>query len=400
MTRAKDLIFRLFGDVGADTIQKTWAQIEYTGYCCIRMLSPASGIVAVTPEGVDDVTLDCGSRRELHQVKCRDESQLPWTIAEVLPILCGQYHRRKAFNEPCEFHFVSDHVSDSKTQYRPGISYGPLSRLRYLLDILHAGQKLTVPESTEFQELEKDIVSRIVELMHAEHNEIVNEGLACELLKNTWIETDSIHIRNKPPHDELSSVLVQSFPGQMPCTIPQLARTYERILLLIIGKIIKENEFEARTLRRQDILDCRSGAISPEYGLPDLDQLPGNSTAEKKALYAGFDVTELPVFVLQMMRANEKRRGFEMIGLTEEIRDLYLDLITWQHECRQALSREHSDQQIGPHVLEKMRAQMLTHLQNHLPNKGLNESFCHGLVWDATNECHLWWHRIGSPTNR
>jgi hypothetical protein len=139
VNRVKELILREFGDQGADTFEKHWAQLEYTAYWCIHLLAPPSQILGVIPEGVDDVIIIWGVCRELHQVKCRDEIQPPLTTAEILPILCQQYHRRLAFSEPCHFHFVSDYVADTKTQLKPGVSYGPLSRLKQLLDIEHAG---------------------------------------------------------------------------------------------------------------------------------------------------------------------------------------------------------------------------------------------------------------------
>ena len=57
MISIKQQVLREFGDHGADTLKRYFAQIEYTAYWCIRMLRDAEGIDAVIPEGVDDVLL-------------------------------------------------------------------------------------------------------------------------------------------------------------------------------------------------------------------------------------------------------------------------------------------------------------------------------------------------------
>lgn len=392
--RAKELVLRKFDDTGADTFDKHWAQIEYTAYWCVHLLVPQSGVEGVIPEGIDDVTLIKDACVELHQVKCRDESQPPWTTAEVLPILCGQYHRRNAFNRFCQFHFVSDHVADTKTQLRPGNSYGQLYRLKYLLDIKHEGQTHTPEEIAELGELEKVIVPRIIELMKSQ-GEDLEIALAQELLHNTWIDTKSLYIRNRPIYDDLSNALVESLPGQSPCNIPQLHEIYSRLLCLIVEKIITGKTLDDRTITRSEVLACRSEAVAPEPNLPDLNPLPGNSIADKKAFFGGFDITELPVFALQMRRAQEKRRRLETLGLYEKVEDLALALITIQRQLRRSISETCRDMRIGPNILTSVQSQMQGCVDTYFPNTaGVDIPFCNGLMWQATNDCHLWWHRI------
>lgn len=85
MNRAKELVLRVYDDTGADTLEKHWAQIEYSAYWCAHLLLPSSGIKGVIPEGIDDVTLVKDNCYELHQVKCRDSGS--GTIAKALPLL-------------------------------------------------------------------------------------------------------------------------------------------------------------------------------------------------------------------------------------------------------------------------------------------------------------------------
>src|SRR4051812_8054980 len=111
MSFVKEHVLRTFGDDGATTTARYYAQFEYAAFWCIRMLSRNEGIVAVIPEGVEDVVVvrhdGTGNSYELHQVKTRDESQGPWNTADVLPILCKAYNHRHAFAGRVKFCFVS-----------------------------------------------------------------------------------------------------------------------------------------------------------------------------------------------------------------------------------------------------------------------------------------------------
>lgn len=376
--RTKELVLRKYDDTGADTLQKHWAQIEYTAYWCVHLLVPQSGIKGVIPEGIDDVTLIRDSSFDLHQVKCRDESQPPWTTAGVLPILCNQYLRRAAFTKPCQFHFVSDHVADAKTQFRPGSSYGQLYRLKILLDIEHEGQIFTPEEATELKELEAEILPKIIELMK-KGGEVIDYVIAQELLHNTWIDTKSVYIRNRPIYSELSSGFAEALPGQPACNITQLDEIYSRLLLLVVEKIITGKSLRERTIARDDVLACRAEAITPETNLPDLNKLPGNTISEKKASYGGFDTTEFPMFALQMRRAQDKRRRLEALGLYESLEDLTLALITIQSQHRRSLSQSHSEITIGPSILAAIQPHLQENINNYFPNTAdVDLPFCHG----------------------
>jgi len=392
--RIKELTLREFDDTGADTLEKHWAQIEYTAYWCLHLLLPQSGIIGVIPEGVDDVTLVRDEGFELHQVKCRDESQSPWTTADVLPILCNQYLRRNAFQKPCMFHFVSDHVADTKTQLRSGVSYGPLYRLKILLDLKHDEQVFTLDEAKEFSALEDVILPRILELLNGKGENVSAED-AKRLLDATWIDTKSTYVRNRPIFDELSNAFIEALPGQPAYSPQQLKEIYSRLLLLIVNKIIKGKSLEERTIRREDVLSCRVEAIAPEANLPNLNNLPGNTPSEKKALYGGFDSTELPVFARQIRRAQEKQRQLEVLGFHENLEDLTLSLLTLQLQHRRQISQTYIERCIGPKILHSIQPYLQENINVYFPNlPDVDIPFCHGVLWKETNECHLWWHRI------
>src|SRR5438270_415094 len=108
MIGIKELFLREFGDQGAETLERYFAQIEYTAYWCIRMLYDHEGIDAIIPEGYEDVVVVRRGVFELHQIKTRQQSVGPWSMSEVLAVLCQQYHRRSLFPSDCLFHFVSN----------------------------------------------------------------------------------------------------------------------------------------------------------------------------------------------------------------------------------------------------------------------------------------------------
>jgi hypothetical protein len=182
MTKIKAQILREFGDHGADTLERYFAQVEYTGYWCIRMLLRTERIIAVIPEGVEDVVVIRGHVHELHQVKTRDEGQGPWTTAEVLPILCKQYYHCTAFDEPCQFHFVSDQMADAKTLHTRADSLGALWRLKRLLDLKADGQTLKTSEDEELEQLEQRLLPKICEFLLQKHDHKIDLATARTLL--------------------------------------------------------------------------------------------------------------------------------------------------------------------------------------------------------------------------
>ncbi len=394
-SRTKELLLRVFDDTGAATLEKHMAQIEYTAYWCVHLLRPQSGIKSVVPEGVDDVLLERDSCRELHQVKCRDESGSPWTTAEVLPILCAQYHRRLAFSDQCTFHFVSDHPADNKSQLRRSGSYGSLYRLKYLLDIQHDGETMSANEKAEYADLQRVVIPRIVELMAAD-GEAVDEGIAESLLASTWIDTDSPYVRNRPDFAVLSAALVEALPGQPACTVPQLDNLYNRLINLIIQRITNGKSLNERRIVCQDVLDCRVEAITPEKNLPSLDGLPGNTIAEKKALVAGFDVSEMPVYAKQMQRSQHKCRELELLNLSDPLEDLTLSLMMAQLEIRRSLSDQNIGGSFGPQLLRELGKVIPDIVQQYFAGiPSVNSHFCYGQLWHETNKCSLWWHKMG-----
>jgi len=96
-------VIKLYGDDGAEMFRHYFPQLEYTAYWCIEMLNEKSDILSVIPETLDDVLIEKKHLCELHQVKTRNESQGPWTISEVLKVLCKSYSKVTALKKPCHF---------------------------------------------------------------------------------------------------------------------------------------------------------------------------------------------------------------------------------------------------------------------------------------------------------
>lgn len=403
MIGIKDQVLREFGDHGADTLHRYFAQIEYTVFWCIRMLRDAEGIKAVIPEGVEDVVVIQRGVYKLHQVKTRDESQGPWTTADVLPLLCQQYHRRNAFSAECCYHFVSNQIADSKAALRTG-SYGALYRLKSLLDIKHDGQSLTSNEQADLAQLAEAIIPRIRDVLLSEHGEDIDNTTAQALLHKTWIETDCprVHypsdLAELDPNNlyELELALAELLPGTPAWTVVQLRRMYERLLLLVLRQIILGNRLATRQINLQDVLDCRTASETFSDGYPDLDSVPGRTLLEKKLRLGGFDPTELPVFYKQKELAQWPIRRLESLGLATDLQRLTTAILDLQQSCRHKICREQRiDQQPGPTILSMLRPGLTPLATKYFPGSSdVDDQFCQGVLWQETDLCSIWWHGL------
>jgi len=403
MTLIKEQALRQFGDQGAETLQRYYAQIEYSAFWCARMLRAAEGIDAVIPEGVEDVVVVQHGVYRLYQVKTRDESQGPWTTADVLPILCQQYYRRIAFlPSECYYHFVSNQMADNKTTLRPG-SYGALYRLKFLLDIKHAGQSLEPDEQTELHRLEEVLVPRIQEILVDQYMDNVDDVTALALLHNTWIETGCLTLHYPCVYEfasdnlaEIETALLDSFPGAPTLTMIQLRQMYGRLLLLVFGRIKTGKSLEARRIVQQDVLDCRATGYAPGDGYPNLDGVPGRTTLDKKARLGGFDPTELPVFHKQKQLAEWPIRGLGSLGLADNLTRLTAAILDLQRACRDKVCREQGvSQEPGPRILSMVRPGLASLSEKYFPgSKDVDDQFCQGVLWKETDLCSVWWHRF------
>jgi hypothetical protein len=394
MTGIREKVLREFGDHGAETLERYFAQIEYTAFWCIRMLRDAEEIEAVIPEGVEDVVVIQRGIYKLHQIKTRDESQGPWTTAEILPILCQQYHRRKAFPKECCFHFISNQVADIKTTFRTG-SFGPLYRLRFLLEILHDGQDMTADEQADLSQFEKVILPKIQEVLLNQYSDHIDTVTAISLLHNTWIQTDSFTVRNPNNLDELGGALSELLTGVSPYTIFQLREMYDRLILLIVRKIITCRSIETRRIKREDVLSCRVASNSPGEGYPDLENLPGATTLDKKARLGGFDPTELPLFHKQKKLAEGTERWLRSLDLDDVLDHMIASILDLHRECRHTICREQGvHQKPGPIILSQLRPELAQIVRKYSSGIDVDEQFCLGLLWQQTDHCSAWWHGL------
>lgn len=397
MSKIKQRVLREFGDDGADTLRRYWAQIEYTAYWCIRMLRPKEVIQAVTPESVEDLMIERNGITELHQVKTRDESQGVWTIAEVLPIFCQQYHRRKAFSGECHFYFVSDQRADNEKRTKN--SFGSLYRLKFLLGVEHDGQSLSDDEQKELCELESKLIGKIQERYRTSHKEDLDDSTTKKLLHSTWIETDFHALHNAVNQNlvELSEALSDAFPGVPLPSHAHLKDMYCRLLLVIARKITDGLSVEARRITRDDVLNCRVASL-PTDGNPSLEKVPGNTVLDKKLFLGGFDPTEWPRFHRQKVIAEWTIRKLENLGLQRTLERLSVAIVDLQGDCRHHLCRNQNvSNKPGPYILQQIRPSLAPLGKTYFPEDDeVNEQFCLGLLWRETESCHAWWHSLNS----
>jgi hypothetical protein len=394
MIGLRDRVLREFGDAGAETLARYVVQVEYTAFWCIRMLRSSEDIQEVVPEGVEDVLIVRPSRRELHQVKTRDEGRGPWTTADVLPILCQQYQRRLAFpGADCCFHFVSNRMADHRGASR-GRPFGSLYRLKALLEIEHDGQKLTAAEAQELQAFEDTLIPEIQGQVDGD-TDPVDVALARTLIHKTWIDTDSDLLRSPRCIEELDQALAETAPGE-PHTVRALNEFHDRLVLMILRKIIRGRNLDDRKITPEDVLSCRTecGADIPWY--PDLGRVPGLTPLEKKAHLGGFDSTELRGFQKQAKLAEWHIRKLRALGLSERLERLTAALIDEHSVCRHELCRlGGSNERPGPDILARIRKALDGLARQYFPDStDIDKQFCLGLLWRETNLCNVWWHGL------
>lgn len=390
-------VLKEFGDQGADVLDRFFTQIEYTASLCIGTLNSKEGIDYVIPEGGDDVVVVRLGIHEFHQVKTKNESQGTWTTADVLPILCNQYHRRKIYpSADCHYHFVSEQMADTKTALKPG-TYGPLYSLKTLLEAKHNYGLLEQEEIDLLNQLETVILPRIQEILHDKHNDDISIDEARELLHKTWIETDHPTLRRQFNLEILETALEEAYPSPALFSTAQLRDVYDRLLLLIIRKITRGKTLEERQICAADVLNCRTEECTLGDVLPDLRAVPGRTLLDKKAFLGGFDPTELPLFSRQKLNALGTERELQTLR-AKNLDKLRVALLDHQHKCRHRVCREMGIvEKPGPKILAMVETELENIAATYFPGvREVDAQFCKGLLWDETNLCQAWWHAFNT----
>lgn len=391
--RLKEKALRLYGDHGADTLNSYFVQLEYTAGWCIQMLLPREGIAAVIPEGIEDLVIERPDHIELRQIKTRTESQGPWTTALVLPHLCDQYHRRTAFAQPCSFHFVTNARADTKTRYIE-TSLGPLFRLKELVSIVRAGQGLNPDEQEEWDWFRRKLPSKIVSAL-AGHSDDVDEDVAWQFVEVTHLETDEVRLHRPYNPRDLQEGLAARIPGFQPLSVSQLDGVYERLLLLVIGRVRSGLTIAERRIEAEDVLGCLVAPAPLGDGV-DWDSVPGQSMMEKKAHLGGFDNAELRRYLRHLLRARSIKREITTLNLGDDLDQFTDAALELQHGVRRRLSASGDySGPIGPAVFEVVKPELKPLAERILPTVSeLDDRACSGLLWDETDLCNARWDAL------
>jgi hypothetical protein len=399
--RLKDTVLREFGDQGADTLERYVVQLEYSVFWCIEMLRGSQGILAVLPEGIEDVVLDKGNVMELHQVKTRTEAQGPWTTAEVLPILCKLFYHRKAFpGKCCNYHFVSDRMAANRVNGKD--QHAALYRIKFLLQIKHDGQTHNSEEAAELASIEAKIIPNIQKRMKEDYGETLAPEDARELFRACWIETDSVLLRNPDCIGSLATAL-ESVTGSGDSRTPnELRRIVDRILLKVLRTIILTLKLEDRRVTAKDVLVCRSEVRNATVEGVDLDSLPGRSVLEKKVLLGGFDATEVGGFQRQMVHSDAVMRELRQLADPRELDRFVTHVLDEQLKARDHICRVNGvNAGPGPQILRHIRDSISCLLaESKLPSGFVDAQLCLGLMWRETDQCSLWWHALQKGIER
>jgi len=387
-------VFRLFGDHGADTLDRYFAQIDYTAIWCARMLNPKERVHVVIPEGVEDVVVVRDGRFEMRQMKSRDESVGPWSLTEATAILGRQYARSRAFGDRrFSFHFVSDGRADVK----PNKKIGNLGDLKVVLDLHRDGMRMASDEATMLRLFRERLPTLIMPHVRPADGSHCDEAMVEQFLLETYIETNDTEFRTRPSLDVLHASLAAAQPNHPHRTVPELRAIYDQLLLLIVRRIREGTDIRTRAIRRSDVLSCcqRASAV-PEQSMDFASLFPRKSKLEAKTIYGGFDIAEAKQFRQQLSRARVRRREMIAMHLGDRIDDLELALGELQRRERRAMSAETVvATPFGPALLERVRRHFALLATQHLPSVARpDEMLCQGLLWDSTQRCQSAWHPL------
>jgi hypothetical protein len=192
--------------------------------------------------------------------------------------------------------------------------------------------------------------------------------------------------------DELQNGLIESQQDTPSYTTYQLRNIYDRILLLVIRKILRTKSLEERKITKEDVLQCK---VSPMvFGNIDLDKTPGQSILDKKAYLGGFDATETPIFNRQRKQADWIWRKLETLGLKQELERLTTSILDLQGVCRNSICRKQGiKSKPGPQILDQLRPQLTSIVSSVIPDQpDVDDQFCLGIIWNQTDLCSAWWH--------
>jgi hypothetical protein len=392
--RVRELALRVLDDTGAETLRRYLAQIQYTAFWCIRMLRDAEGIEAVIPEGGEDVVIVRNGCDELRQVKTRAESQGAWTLAEVLPILCQQYHRRSEFSTDCTFHFVSDQGADVKTASRWGC--GTLFRLKEVLE-LRRTNALLPKEITELAAFEAALIPKVKGSLLADYGETIDEAVARDLLYRTAVETRDTRLQEYDWPSEFQAALRAVLPGQTP-TLLDLEAAHAQLLVLVLERIANTTTRAERQISRDDVLGCWLGRYATQGVALNLAGIPGETALEKKCVLGGFDPVAIANIARLRVQGDADVRELETLGHRDTVDRLAAALADVQADCLDEEAGGAGAGPLGPRALRRVRPHLPAVVARYFPQApyGDPEQFGVRLLWRETGRCYVRWDRPSS----
>lgn len=386
--RLQDATLSVLDDSGAKTLRLYLRQVQYAAFLCVQMLRDASRIQAVIPEGGEDVVAIRGGTHELYQIKTRGESVGLWTLREALAVICRQYSLRESFGPACTFHFVSDQGADPKEKPR-GLP-GPLFRLK---DVLRRRGALDAKQTALLQEFEVALCPIIVETLTKDHDDVLKEEEALDLLHRTRIQTGEPRLREYNWPGELQSALSERLPGHT-FDYDDLLRTQGRIQALIVDRTINEPTVEGRTIRREDVMGCCQPSGSATLPASDWDVYPGKNRMEQKCHAGGFGPERIRNFARRKLLTRFTLRELDVVGRSADVDHLATYLSEKQRESLEdAIAAGHTAAP-GPAALRLLRGELASAVRRYFPAgvpEGHDDDFAEGLLWRETERCYLDW---------
>jgi hypothetical protein len=374
------------------------AQIEYTAFRCIQMLSGRYGILKVIPEVGDDVLIEYKEYFELHQVKTRVETQGPWLANLVAPILAKQLLVARKLEKPTRCIFVSNAAADNSDSLANCYNFANFKKCGELL-----GRRLPLSYAQKRDYLRArhcwtDVIQGFVftDVAPFSRREIIRA------LKVAEFQTSSSYLRN--PIDIgsycqqnlifLDQAMGDAIEGCPSFSALDLSRMYSHLLALIVEVIATRKSGDSRQIGLEDVKEACLMGQSSGSGLPDLTAYDGRNLAEKKANLAGFDPTTFPLIAKQRKLALAALRELSETHHADDV-DLLITEVLQEHEQqRDLVSKNHPGTlKIGKRIFKSFQERLEAVNYILVPRIGrLERSTYFGILWEEANKCHAWFH--------
>ncbi len=374
------------------------AQVEYTAFRCIQMVSGRYGILNVVPEVGDDVLIERKDCFELHQVKTRSETQGSWLASEVVPIFVKQLLSARRLDKPSRCVFVSNaSAANSDSQ----ANFYNFSNFKRCIEARRRGAVLTNAQRMSFQKA-RHAWTEAITAASLPTTPPFTKREVLQALKTADFQTSSNYLVNPLEYGGFSAqnlifldrALEDAVPGCPALSRLDLERMYAALLLLIIETMATRKRGDDRRIGPEEVKTaCFLGEATRAVQI-NLDAYQGRNIAQKKANLAGFDPTSFPLIDRQRKLAQVALRELATTHDEQTIDVLVTELLEEHEQQRSVVSAQHPGSlNIGRKLFKSLQDRLESLNYTLLSKVGrLDRSTYFGIIWEEANQCHAWLH--------